>query len=100
MLVTTTGSTMVLSGSFDGRSTSEVRDVLHDLRETYGDVVVDVSGVESVDLTALRLLAATVRVSERQGHTLTLRGCTPSMRRVIALARMRRLLPAERVLRV
>ena len=29
MLVTTQGPTMVLSGRFDGRSTSEVREVLH-----------------------------------------------------------------------
>ena len=59
MLVTTEGPTMRLSGRFDGRSTGLVRDALRDRMADVPHVVVDLTEVESLDLTALRLLAAT-----------------------------------------
>jgi anti-anti-sigma factor len=90
VLVTTDGSTMILSGRFDGRSTGQVREVLRALLARYVDVVVDMSGVESVDMAALRLLAAAAAVHERDGGTLRVRGCSPSMRRIIVLAGLRR----------
>jgi anti-anti-sigma factor len=92
MNITTHGTTLSLSGRFDGRSTGRVRDALYSqIHSTHGDVVVDVSDVESVDSTALKVLGAASHRLERQGRHLVLRGCCPSVRRTLAFSRMRRL---------
>ena len=96
MLVVTIGQTICLTGHFDGRSNEEVRAVLRDLMGRYTDVVIDMSEVESVDATALRLLAASSARMEREGRTLTLRGCSPALRRELALTKLRRRLLLER----
>jgi len=63
-----------------------VREALSDhLREYPGeDLVVDLTEVESIDLTALRLLAATALRVDRSGHRVVLRGCSPALRRLVA----------------
>jgi anti-anti-sigma factor len=97
MEVTVDGRTLVLVGYFDVRSTSVVREALYDLMGcSLGDVVVDLTEVLAVDVTALRVLAAASRTMERQGRSLVVRGCSPALRRVLALTRMRRLIHLER----
>jgi anti-anti-sigma factor len=102
MEVTTSGQMVILTGRFDGRSTAIVRDVLYDhiaaTAPAHADIVVDLSQVESVDATALRLLAAATRVVEKDGRHLRLRGCSPALRRVIAYTKLRRLILVERPL--
>ncbi|MCW2797098.1 STAS domain-containing protein [Nocardioides sp.] len=98
MDIMTDGPTLVLSGDFDVRSTWEVRNALYDHLEGYfdEDVVVDLSGVDAVDLTALKVLAVATRQATRDGHHLTLRGCGPSVRRMLHLSRLMRLVEVER----
>ena len=92
------GSTLVLTGRFDGRSTGMVRDALYThIDETAdSDVVLDLSEVESIDSTALTLLGAASHHLERGGRHLVLRGCTPALRRVLTFTRLRRLFQVER----
>jgi anti-anti-sigma factor len=95
--MTAQGATLALSGRFDGRSTSQVRQVLYEwIDADSGDVVVDLSEVESIDAPALKLLAAATKFMERDGRLLILRGCSPSLRRVIAFTRLRGLVQVER----
>ena len=92
---TTHDGTLVLAGRFDGRSTALVRDLLYARIEEGGDVVVDLAAVDSLDVTALRLLAAAGALLEREGRRLVLRGCAPAVRRLLAVSRMRSLLQVE-----
>ena len=95
------GPTLVLSGEFDVRSTWEVRAALYDhlqehLQVLDEDVVIDMTDVTTVDLTALRVLAVATRQAVRQGHHLTLRGCGPHVRRMLHLSRLIRVVEVER----
>ena len=97
MELTTAGSTLKLTGRFDGRSTGVVRDALYSLIEsTTDDIVLDLSGVESMDATALTVVAAASYHLDRGGRHLILRGCSPAIRRVLTFTRFRRLFQLER----
>jgi len=91
------GGTLVLAGDFDGRTTMEVRSAIYDhLDGCDQDLVVDISGVPSCDLTALRVLAAASRYAARQGRHLRLRGPCPSVHRLLLLSHLNRMVEIER----
>ena len=97
MDMVTDGPTLILSGDFDVRSTMEVRAAINEhLRSHDEDVVVDLSEVNAVDVTALKVLAFATRQASRSGHHLTLRGCGPSVRRMLHLSRLIRVVEVER----
>jgi anti-anti-sigma factor len=97
MDLTVNDDTLELHGHFDVRSTALVREALYDLiGRTDGDVVVDLTGVDGIDATALRVLAAASKLVEREQRVLVLRGCRPALRRVITFTRLRRLVTVER----
>ncbi len=59
--------------------------------------MVDLTGVETIDLTAARVLA--VRHAARpaaHGHHLRLRGCGPAVRRMLHLTRLAGVIEVER----
>ena len=90
------GPTLVLSGDFDARSTWEVRNALRDqLEGCERDVVVDLTGVDRVDVTALRVLAFASHDARHHGGHVTLRGCGPAVRRMLHLTRLMRFVELE-----
>jgi anti-anti-sigma factor len=91
------GPTLVLQGDFDARSTWEVRNALREqLHGQERDVVVDLTEVSSIDLTALRVLAFASREAARSGGHVTLRGCGPAVRRMLHLTHLIRVVEVER----
>jgi len=97
MEIVTDGPTLVLSGDFDARSTWEVRNALRErLHGTELDVVVDLTAVTSMDVTATRVLAYASREASLSGNHVTLRGCGPAVRRMLHLSHLMRFVDVER----
>jgi anti-anti-sigma factor len=97
MEITRDGTVLVLGGDLDVRSTMDVRNAVYDLLASYdGDVVIDLSDVDSIDVTALRMLAVATRQALRDGHHLMLRGCSPAVRRMLLLSHLNRVVEVDR----
>jgi anti-anti-sigma factor len=76
MEIMTDGPRLVLSGDFDVRSTGQVRNAIYDHLDGHDeDVIIDLTDVTTIDVTALKVLAVATRMASRDGHHLTLRGC-------------------------
>jgi anti-anti-sigma factor len=84
------GPVLVLSGDLDVRSTMELRAAVQDLLHTYDEIAIDLSAVESADVTALRVLAAATVQAIRDGHHLTLRQPSPAVRRMLHISHLAR----------
>lgn len=90
------GYVLALSGRLDASSATEVRDALHGAIDAGdGDLVVDVSGVDLVDATGLGVLLGAHRRAGRAGRRVVLRDASPSLVRVLRLARLHRVFAFE-----
>ena len=98
MDITAEGATLRLSGDFDVRSTFTVRAAIYDhlAAQGEGNVVIDLTDVRLVDLTALKVLGVATREAGRSGQHLTLRGCGPAVRRLLHLSHLIRFVELER----
>jgi anti-anti-sigma factor len=95
--ITSNGTVLELHGDFDVRSTSDVRNAIYQRLDGHLDhVVVDMTDVDTVDVTALKLLAVATLRANRQGHHLVLRGCGPAVRRMLHLSRLAHAVEVER----
>ena len=96
MDIITDGPVLVLTGAFDVRSTRDVRQALQAQLEDFPEVVVDLSDVEYADVLALRVLAAASLQAGKYGGHVTLRGCGPSVRRMLHKSHLIRVVEVER----
>jgi len=98
MEIITDGPTLVLSGDFDVRSTGQVRNAVYDhLRSNdEGTITIDLTQVDTIDLTALKVLAVASRFALRDGQRLVLRGACPAVRRMLHLTHLVRFFEIER----
>jgi anti-anti-sigma factor len=96
--ITADGATLRLSGDFDVRSTFTVRTAIYDhlAAQGEGNVIIDLTDVRLVDLTALKVLGVATREAGRSGQHLTLRGCGPAVRRLLHLSHLIRFVELER----
>ena len=99
MRITTDGPTLLLSGDFDVRSTGEVRNAVYDhlRRNAEGAITIDLTEVDSIDLTALKVLAVASRFALRDGQLIVLRGTCPAVLRMLHLSHLIRFFEVERV---
>ena len=91
------GHVLVLHGDFDVRSTWQVREAIYECIDVHDDdVVIDMTDVSTIDVTALRLLAVATRHAWLAGHHLTVRNPGPAVRRMAHLARLAHAIEVER----
>jgi anti-anti-sigma factor len=95
--VLSTPQGVVVSGLLDVREAAQVRAALQRaLDAADGDVVLDVSGVEAIDVTGLGVIVAAHRRASQHGRRLVLVGVRPSVVRVLAVTRLHRVLALSR----
>jgi anti-anti-sigma factor len=86
-----------VEGFLDVRGAGLVREALHQaFARMPGDVHLDVSGVDAIDVTGLALIVAAHRQALRENRRLVIVGVRPSLARVFAVTRLHRVLAVGR----
>jgi len=100
ILVVLRGREIVLSGRLDVTAAADVRLALGAaVAEGTGELLVDVAGLEHIDVTGLGMLVGIHRAAGRQGRTLVLRDVPPPVGRLLFLTRLDRVLLTTRTRR-
>lgn len=87
---------IILSGGLDVSTVAETRLRLHEeVDGGAGDLLMDVSGVLTVDATGLGLLLGLHRRAGRRGRRLVLRGVPAHLSRLLVMTRLHRVLVVE-----
>ncbi|EFL17676.1 anti-sigma factor antagonist [Streptomyces sp. C] len=78
------------------RSAADARTVLHTaLDDGHGDLVLDLTGLDSWDATGLGVIMGAHRRAGRTGRRLVLRGVPDRMQRLLVATRLHRILAIE-----
>ncbi len=95
--VAAAGVLVVLSGRLDVHVATDVRVALAEQVDLgTGELVLDLAGLDAVDVTGLGLLVGAHRRAGRAGRVLVLRDATPLVCRLLLLARLDRVLHQRR----
>ena len=90
------GCEIALAGRLDVHAVTDVRAALHAAIDAgSGDLVIDVSGVELVDLTGLGVLVGADRRAKLAGRRVVLRDAGPRLTRILRATRLHRVLTVE-----
>ncbi|HEU4910488.1 MAG TPA: STAS domain-containing protein [Actinomycetes bacterium] len=90
------GHEIALEGRLDVHAASDVREALHAAIDAgEGDLVVDVSGIELVDVTGLGVLVGADRRAKRVGRRLIYRDAGPRLLRILRATRLHRVLTVQ-----
>lgn len=87
---------LVVGGRLDVRSAADARTVLHTAVDTgVGDLVLDLSELDSWDATGLGVIMGAHRRCGRCGRRLVLRDVPAQMQRLLVATRLHRILAIE-----
>nr|WP_241265521.1 STAS domain-containing protein [Streptomyces boncukensis] len=87
---------LVVGGRLDVRSAADARTVLHSAVDSGdGDLVLDLTELDSWDATGLGVIMGAHRRAGRCGRRLVLREVPPQMRRLLVATRLHRILAIE-----
>lgn len=90
------GRLLVLRGRLESAWCGQIRESLHRALEAgTGDLIVDVSGIERIDLAGLGVLLGVHRRAGTLERRLILRAVTPRLARILARTRLERIFSIE-----